>query len=714
VQRIAFLFLLFIFPFISKAQIVSDITAQYHNGQVFIIWKNVEPCDTGFYYVYRDTVPITNENIKTSKYLGRVLHNFGYDYRLSYSIADVNYKKYYLVVNDTPNIVLDSTQNMFVTNCTKEGGQYYYAVRNNFGSDTANWKVVADSNATSVFITEHLDPVKCYLQYNQFPIAGEFMDIYIHYGGNISTSTYPALANEGCLAFHFGIVKTGAVDGKNYCYQKFHGGNGNFIANSIGTKVTNSWKISFDDWIPAYGLDSTGYNTRWFGYSEKLDIYSVTDDFPTAKNVIIKAYTYYRIKWENKWVQTTWPNAIDTTKLYLVGSSQGCAAVLVNSMIDPHLYAAGNLSDGKFNISAPDDSNPECKYNGDGAGILETRIYWGHEDSTNLPTDIPLDDSSNNFYHIFDLTNCWNMFHYNRNKSLPFLFAVNGKEDETACWEEKIPMYDTIQTTHAGGKFEWDLRGHGGGQITEWPALSIPELRRFRNNLSYPAFAYGTLNGYPGSGTFVDSPYYNGDPIGSINANYDWVDSSIVDQNNLWQIQLFITKKKLNSGKYIPAALPEFSTTDITLRRTQQFKGFAEGTKLCWMNFYHGELIQSGTVIQEYDTLTPRPITVQKVKVYPDGNVFRVVPCDSLQPTGFLPPEYLHDNFSPHSFQFKDDRTLLAALNNIDPSQLEYFNYIGEKINLSAGISSAKLPEGIYFVKWQTETSTAIFKIYKS
>ncbi|MCY7409227.1 MAG: hypothetical protein LH473_03065, partial [Chitinophagales bacterium] len=312
---IGILFLQTLLSVFSGAQTVSNISAQYHNGQVFIVWKNIPACDTGFYYVYRDTLPITSSSVKTSKYLGRVLHDFGYDYRLSYSIADVNFKRYYMIVNDTPYTALDSTQNLFVTNCTTEGKQYYYAVRCNFGSDTANWKVVMDSNATSYKVTEHLDPVKCYLQYSQFPIASEFMDIYIHYGGNIQTSTYPALANEGCLAFHFGIVKTGDVNGKNNCFMKFHGGNGNFIANSIATKITGSWKISFDDWIPAYGLDSTGYNSRWLGYSDSLDIYSVTDKSPEMKGGIVKAYTYYRLKWENYWVNKTWPNAIDSNKL---------------------------------------------------------------------------------------------------------------------------------------------------------------------------------------------------------------------------------------------------------------------------------------------------------------------------------------------------------------------------------------------------------------
>ena len=127
VKRNVLLFIVSFISIISQAQTVSNIAAQYHNGQIFITWKNIAACDTGFYYVYRDTFPITATSIKTSSYLGRVLFDFGYDYRLSYSIADVNKKKYYLVVNDTPYTVLDSTENVFITNCTTDGKQFYYA-----------------------------------------------------------------------------------------------------------------------------------------------------------------------------------------------------------------------------------------------------------------------------------------------------------------------------------------------------------------------------------------------------------------------------------------------------------------------------------------------------------------------------------------------------------------------------------------------------------
>src|SRR5678816_708136 len=115
----------------AAGQTVTDVSAEYHDGQIFITWENIPDADTGFYYVYKNTVPITSANIQNSAYLGRVLFNFGYDYRFTY--AAIDHLTRYLVTNDNPHTQLDSTQNLFVMNCTEENVPLYFAVRCNYG-----------------------------------------------------------------------------------------------------------------------------------------------------------------------------------------------------------------------------------------------------------------------------------------------------------------------------------------------------------------------------------------------------------------------------------------------------------------------------------------------------------------------------------------------------------------------------------------------------
>jgi hypothetical protein len=127
--------------------------------------------------------------------------------------------------------------------------------------------------------------------------------------------------------------------------------------------LTATWKITFDDWIPAYGLDLGGYNTRWFGYHEKFNMYTATDTSAVPTSGVIHGYTLFRVLWELDWIEKNWPNTIDTTAFTMTGSSQGCAAVFLHTTIYPWKYAAAIAQDGKFNMASPNDDNPDCKYN---------------------------------------------------------------------------------------------------------------------------------------------------------------------------------------------------------------------------------------------------------------------------------------------------------------------------------------------------------------
>jgi len=695
------------------AQTATNISVTAHNSQVFITWKNIPACDSGFYYVYKNTVPISdNITFQNSQYLGRVPFNFGLDFRLTSVLND--HEKHYLITNDTA--MLDSTQNLFVMTCTSEGEKDYFAVRCDFGQTSPNWTVLANQNSTAGKVTQHVGQVKAYLQMNDvvFPNApqGETMDIYIHYAGNTTTASYPAMDNEGCLPFHLGIIKSGNLGGMNTCFLKFHGGGGDFFNNTITVHIDSAWKISFDDWIPAFRIDSGGTNTRWFGYSQQFKVYEDDINTPPPISGIVRAYTVSRVNWELRWILNKWNTinytTIDTSRMYLVGSSQGCAGVLLFSMLSPSRFASGSITVPKYNLLAPDDANPACRFNDNGSQVKQTRIFFGNEDSTNLYTDLPTSPGSSNFFKIYDITDMDYMFHFRKNTSLPFLSAINGKTDVITCWQEKIPFYDTVQATHCGGIWEWDLRGHSGTDSTSWSSLDVKSMRRFSCKKSYPAFSYTSLDNNPGSDTISTPPYYNGDNVGQLHASFDWLDSSIVDYSYLWQVRLFIRRNRQVDSTYVPTALPEFATTELTIRRAQQFKNFSAGTKLCWMNFYHGELIQSGVVSQLYQDTVALPVTVRGVKVFPEGNIFRIMRCDSIQPTGSL----------------DDKNEMKSCMNTIYdspmPGLLSVYNLIGKKISFGDFSSLTSVTEmtdehpEVYFVRMLVEGIPVYFKWIKS
>jgi hypothetical protein len=238
--------------------------------------------------------------------------------------------------------------------------------------------------------------------------------------------------------------------------------------------------------------------------------------------------------------------------------------------------------------------------------------------------------------------------------------------------------------------------------MTAWGSLDLKGMKRFNIHLSYLAFSNTSLDGNPGADDINTPPYYNGDTVGALHAAIDWVDSSVVDSSFIYQVQLFSHQDILEDSSLIPLILPEASKTDVTIKRAQYFKNFAEGTALCWMNFYHGELIQSGLIQQQIDDTLPVLITVEQVKVFPDGNIFRVMLCDSIQPTGFIP-------------ELKDESGFSSALPDI-------YDFTGKKIPNNQFLNSIsdlsikenELREGFYWVKLDVDGVPVFFKWIKT
>ncbi|MCS6991016.1 MAG: T9SS type A sorting domain-containing protein [Chitinophagales bacterium] len=604
------------------AQTVTNISAAYRNGQIFITWTNIPGVDSGFYYVYTNSEPITNTNFSQSVYLGRVPYNSAFNFRLTYALRIPTLKEYF-VINDAPKQVLDSTQGFFVMNCTQANAPAYFAVRCDYGSKAPNWSVTAGSNATVTPVYQQLDPIKAYFV-KKIKAGGknDSMEIYVHYGGKVGVGTYPAMANEGCLAFHFGIIKKG-TSGSLPMYIKFHGGNGDFVNAAISANLGDCWKVTLDDWIPAFKLNPEGANTRWLGYHEAVDIYNLNSATLPPTSGIIKAYTFHRVEWTLRWIISNWPGAIDTNRMYLNGVSMGCGAALLLATLRPERYVGAVISMAKYNLNAPDDSNPDCKFNEGKSARSEVRRLWGNEDSVNLSTDIPKPNHPGEFFRVYDLTNTNHMLDYIKYKPVPVIHAINGKSDELTCWEEKVHLYQTVQSLNIGGYWYWDLRDHDG-ENAMWSTLKLSRLSPLTVKSSYPAFSNGELDGNPGSIPNPQPPYYSGDDIGTLHGFYQFNPSSVIDSASFWQAFVWIEADTLLDNSLIPAALPTFARVDITLQRTQHFKGFPKKTTLYWCNIHNGDTIKIGTIKQKYANGVPKPLTIKKVKIYPEGNIIRV------------------------------------------------------------------------------------------
>jgi len=283
----------------------------------------------------------------------------------------------------------------------------------------------------------------------------------------------------------------------------------NFLTNEKGTDYPNELILSLDDHLP-----NEIVNTFWYGYHNNFNFYN-PDTIP--KEGTVTDYTIRRIKWTINWVKNNFP--VDTNRLYFCGGSMGGSGSILAGLSMYDKIAAIYTINPKFDYSFLYDPNPESLYNtGKLRRTLISRL-WGSTD-INLPTseDIP----------VYSKLNAGFMLKSIKKKSIPFIIAFNGKNDNIVGWAEKIPYYKAVESSKHGGYYFWDQRTHNLNSLKNLGSLQNPEIiHKFALNKSYPAFSKCTINNEPGNGIST-----NGDPVGTINGYLSWKDS-IIDEENV-------------------------------------------------------------------------------------------------------------------------------------------------------------------------------------
>ncbi|MCS6991246.1 MAG: T9SS type A sorting domain-containing protein [Chitinophagales bacterium] len=619
--------------FSAQSAIVTGIHAEYRHGQVFVTWKVIPNYEHKFYYVYRYEKPITNQNIDSAEYLGRSDKEFSFNYFLNLGITGSNTNKlYYCVINNDPWVVLDATDGLYVHTCNKDKS-YYYAVTCDstvFGTPKENKRIVPGMNATTMPVAEKVAQIRAYLQVTGIPLLNNpslTYDGYALFQGKVKTPYVPYMGNEGCLIHNWGLIKdTDLSPTKNAATFFFYGGGGNAYDNANGTNIANMWKISMEDVLPNFNWDPvSGENTKWLGYNENLDIYTLNQTSPPPTSGVDRMYTVWRVKWTYDWLLRTFPNDIDTTRIAAFGSSNGCTAALILAYLYPDKISAVDVTNAKINPEYLTDDNPTCKWNINGTSRNRAEIFLGTLQA-NLMSDVPRLVGTGN-YPLYEFSNLNNLVADNKYSNIPPVFMTSGKADNVTCWEEKIQFYNTVNKNRVGGAYFWDERQHKGGvkYIKDRP---LELLLRFRTDLPFPAFSRCSHNNNPGDTDNPTAPFYDGDTIGAINGILDWDDSSIAETDSSWQTKIFTTQFELNNGTWFPPQLPDYVTVDITPRRLKKFTNLAPGTKLCMENWQDGVLIQSRTVKWTPSADGKGLITFRKARISQQGNLIKIFVCD--------------------------------------------------------------------------------------
>ncbi|MBK6483721.1 MAG: T9SS type A sorting domain-containing protein [Chitinophagaceae bacterium] len=588
---------------------VTGIKVVRNGGQVFITWKGDMSKE---YTIYRTTYKITAVTGWPTTGFGKSPAFSTKNVRFSELVTDG--VRYFRVPSGSSGatVLLDPAAGyggLFVLACTSSSGiKYFYGVKMTGSADIP----IPGENVTSVGTKDAIATPKPIFQesMNLDQVSGNDMDIYVHFATAIVPATAKKMMNAGFydfIGFNFGVVpfKDAGSASPHPLIVKLHAGGGNFIEDgiSISNEATSAYKLCMDDWLP------NGEATWWFGYNEKYDISKPHVKLSTlppscgdpcllndaACHGSNYGYTFQRIMYTIDQVKTMYnkaPNTnpnddINNNKVSLTGRSMGGGGGMLAAMLAPDVFSCIAVIVPKMDFSYPYDQSLDiCAWNFDieaealAAPCYDFDLYlitrertnakWGTV-TANWPSDAYDPNNAGTYYSTYDLLNAGFMTSSitQANKDLPIIFAYSGKNDSGQGWEEKLPVYDSMNTNKQPGIFFWDQGEHKNPLYWNFgESITLEDLTRYSSKQAYPAFSNCSNNDLPATA-----------PEGTINGFFDWDETSIIDEKTNFSIQLkWRTLKTITGATVIPDNAN--MTTDIRLRR-QKFPGTYAGP-VCW------------------------------------------------------------------------------------------------------------------------------------
>ena len=277
-------------------------------------------------------------------------------------------------------------------------------------------------------------------------------------------------------------------------------------------------------------------STFWMGYDPKIAESLLGPEY------ICDNYTerllLYLIRWVKDYFQT------DPAAVYIVGGSMGGTGAVQLATHFPKEFAAikahvpiysytwkpsqvgGNTSAWRMQCSVGKFTKQNPAKMPDGTGLLD--YLNGTKNIAHPETDMPA------------------------------IFACNGRLDKSMPWANNPPFFAAADKARQFLSVYWNNGAHG--MADEMPGdmkrdMDLASLFRFRLDSSYPVFSKCSDNRDPGNGDIKD-----GDLIGWMNRGIGW--KTLADEPGIYKIKLKIAHPEIR----YPV------TSDITIRRRQKFR----------------------------------------------------------------------------------------------------------------------------------------------
>ncbi|MBA2407663.1 MAG: hypothetical protein H0V65_06700, partial [Chitinophagales bacterium] len=311
---------------------VSNLTASYSNGQVFLTWT--DPSESNLQYnIYRSNTKFTNTSqITSNKFLGFVRDNSSENIHLSQGGSQ---KVYYKIKdNGQP---LTANQGLYVVTCTANQKYYYAVTITNLTTGIESKTITPGENALMTPVNETIAKPQPVFQKVVVASGGEEKQQYVQFGNNQETPLYPALNSTGSYGFNFYITKRGNAG--NYPLVVIYEGEGAIAGGGVGldASISDCYVLGVDDWLPIPdNSGNIGDNTHYCCYHENFNIYSNNNPVPTKG--IVKTYPQRRYIEAIHWAESHFP--IDANRIYTKGTSATGFGALLTAFIIPEEIAA--------------------------------------------------------------------------------------------------------------------------------------------------------------------------------------------------------------------------------------------------------------------------------------------------------------------------------------------------------------------------------------
>lgn len=556
------------------------IAAFHRSGQTFVTWHC--PSGTGWSYrVYRSGAPIASRaDLSGATALATVADSSWQDVRLSQVLGT---SCAYAV--DSVAGPLATDQGLWVTTATASGAAWY-AVTAQLGSYAENANVAAGDNAVAAAVDEHPDAPQPVFQRTIHP-PGTAADVYALWTSNVDAPGFPAMASRPSVAFDCGVVR--GAPGQALFVRPHHRG-GDFTEVLVGSGTPGEWVLALDDPLP------NGENTFWYGYDPAWDVTGSVWTPPVQGPIV--NYTERRILYTLGWMRQRFP--VDTARVYASGYSMGGIGSMLLAFARPDWIAAVMAVSGKFDFSYLSDPDTSNAFNT--GGLLREVLdgMWG---------TVQQDFATSEGVAIYTRMDFDSLAVRQSATGMPPIIAVNGRNDTTVGWAEKLGFYAAMEQSRQGGQFFWDTRAHTSGWRAWDPIDSdLAALYAFRTDRSYPALSHCSVDNDPGDGHAA-----SGDSVGTINGYVAW-DSSLVDLAGAWAVTLRL-RWLPNANGALPA--PDSATVDVTPRRTRNFH-VVPGQACDWTvtRLSDSATLQQGTIGADAAGL----VTLPGVRVMRDGS----------------------------------------------------------------------------------------------